>query len=149
MDGEASETVVRVTPSARRAEEWATVLAASGIRHRLALTDSGWAIVVADGDSRRASAALAAYDEENRPEIRVPASPIGWDSIAVGSAVAVLLLGFYAFTGSACSRHLLVRARQRVGRAHPARRGLADRHRRSRSTPTWRTCSATRSRASS
>jgi membrane associated rhomboid family serine protease len=99
MDGEPSETAVRVTPSARRAEEWATVLAASGIRHRLELTDSGWAVVVADGDSRRASAALAAYDEENRPEPRVPVSPMGRDSIALGIAVAVLLLGFYAFTG--------------------------------------------------
>jgi membrane associated rhomboid family serine protease len=92
------ETAVRVTPSARRAEEWATVLAASGIRHRLAPTAAGWAVVVGGGDGERASAALEAYDEENQPEIHVAAA-IGRDSIALGVAVAVLLLGFFAVTG--------------------------------------------------
>jgi len=38
------DTVVCVTPSARRAEEWATVLAASGIRHRLEVAETGWAV---------------------------------------------------------------------------------------------------------
>ncbi len=93
------ETAVRITPSARRAEEWATVLAASGIHHRLALTATGWAVVVASDDSARASAALEAYDEENRHEVRVVAPPVGRDSIGLGVAVASLLLGFFALTG--------------------------------------------------
>ena len=40
------------------AEEWATVLAASGIPHRFALTATGWAVLVAGDDGARASVAL-------------------------------------------------------------------------------------------
>src|SRR5439155_99969 len=54
------ETAVRVTPSARRAEEWATVLAASGIHHRVAPTATGWAVVVAGDDGAKASTAVGA-----------------------------------------------------------------------------------------
>ena len=93
------ETAVRVTPSARRAEEWATVLAASGIRHRFALTATGWAVLVASDDGARASVALAAYDAENPHEARVMAPAIGWDSTGLGIATAALLLGFFALTG--------------------------------------------------
>ena len=99
MDGASPETAVRVTPSARRAEEWATVLAASGIRHRLALTATGWAVLVASDDGARASVALATYDAENPHELRVAAPAVGRDSIGLGIAVAALLLGFFALTG--------------------------------------------------
>ena len=93
------ETTVRVTPSARRAEEWATVLAASGIRHRFALTATGWAVLVASDDGARASVALAAYDAENPHETRVVAPAVSRDSIGLGIAMAALLLGFFALTG--------------------------------------------------
>jgi rhomboid protease GluP len=97
MGEEPPETAVRITPYARRAEEWATVLAASGIRHRLAPISGGWA--VAGDDGARASATLRAYDEENRPDVKVADSTIGRDAIGLGVAVAVLLLGFFAITG--------------------------------------------------
>jgi rhomboid protease GluP len=93
------ETAVRITPSAHRATEWATVLAASRIRHRLVLTATGWAVVVASDDTAKATAALAAYDRENRQEEHAVAPPVGRDSIALGVAVAALLLGFFAVTG--------------------------------------------------
>jgi len=96
---EPRETAVRVAPSARRAEEWATVLAASGIRHRVAPTATGWAVVVASDDGAQASTALAAYDEENPHEVGVAAPAVGRDSIGLGVAVAALLLGFFALTG--------------------------------------------------
>lgn len=99
IDVEPLETAVRVTPSVRRAEEWATVLAASGIHHRLALTPTGWAVVVGSDDGARASAVLGAYDEENRHEVRVVAPAVGRGSIGLGIAVAALLLGFFALTG--------------------------------------------------
>src|SRR5262245_53648025 len=70
IDIEPLETVVRATPRMPLAEEWATVMAASGIGHRLALTTDGWAVVVARDDGARATAVLAAYDEENRPRVR-------------------------------------------------------------------------------
>ena len=99
MEEEPRETAVRVTPSARRAEEWATVLAASGIRHRLAPTGSGWAVVVDGHDGERAGAVLQDYDEESQPEIQVVDSAIGGEAIGLGVAVAVLLLAFFALTG--------------------------------------------------
>jgi rhomboid protease GluP len=99
MDEPPSEIAVRVTPHARRAEEWATVLAATGIRHRLAPTGSGWAVVVAGSDGERAGATLQAYDDENQPEPRVPVPAVGTDSIALGVAVGVGLLGFFLLTG--------------------------------------------------
>jgi rhomboid protease GluP len=98
MDEEPRETAVRVTPSARRAEEWGTVLAASGIRHHLAPAGSGWAVVVASHDGERASAALETYDEENAPEGAIADGAIGAGAGMVGVAVAALLLGFFALT---------------------------------------------------
>ena len=91
------ETAVRVTPSARRAEEWATVLAASGIGHRLVPT--GWAVVVAGDDAVSAGAALAAWEEENGPDVRAAAPAVGREAIGLGVAVAALLLGFFVLTG--------------------------------------------------
>jgi len=104
IDAEPFESTVRVSPSARRAEEWATVLAATGIRYRLERTELGWALVVAGRDSARAGAALAAYDEENRTDVRAPDTAIGRHAIAVGVLVAVLLVGFFAVTGSRAGR---------------------------------------------
>jgi len=99
-DIEPLETVVRSTPSMRLAEEWATVVAASGIRHRLALTSNGWAVVVARDDGARATAALTAYDQENRPKARAAEAPPDRSFIELGVAVALVLLGFFALTGS-------------------------------------------------
>jgi rhomboid protease GluP len=100
MDEEPRETAVRVTPSARRAEEWATVLAASGIRHRLAPAGSGWAVVVASQDGERASATLETYDAENAPEATIADAAIGAGAGMVGVAVAALLVGFFVVTGA-------------------------------------------------
>jgi rhomboid protease GluP len=99
MGEEPREIAVRITPSARRAEEWATVLAASGVRHRLVPIASGWALVVAGDDGGRASAALAAYDDENRLEVGVAVPAISNDAIGLGIVLAVLLVGFFALTG--------------------------------------------------
>lgn len=75
------------------------VLASSRIRHRLVPTDTGWALVVALDDGARASAALRAYERENEPPVRVAAPPMGRADIALGLAVAALLLAFFALTG--------------------------------------------------
>jgi rhomboid protease GluP len=93
------DTAIRVTPSARQAQEWATVLAAAGIRHRLDIAATGWALVVAGHDGTRASRALTAYDEEERPEPSVTAPALGHAAIGLGVVVALLLLGFFALTG--------------------------------------------------
>lgn len=99
MGEEPFEVAVRVTPSVQQANEWATVLAATGFRHRLAATPSGWAVVVGEGDRARASAVLDAYDDENRHEVAPGAPAVAPEAMWLGVTVAALLLGFFAVTG--------------------------------------------------
>src|SRR5215472_9923091 len=93
------DTVVRVTPSPRLAQEWATVLAAASIRHRVETASGGWALIVAGHDGARAGGALDAYDEEERPQPSVAPAPPDRSAIGLGVAVAFLLLGFFLVTG--------------------------------------------------
>ncbi len=99
IDGDPLDTAVRVAPSARSAEEWAMVLAASGIPHAVVPIETGWAVVVAGVAVAQASAALAAYDAENRPEARPAAPGVSRAALGLGLASAALLLGFFALTG--------------------------------------------------
>jgi hypothetical protein len=46
------ETSVCVIATATQVQEYAVVLAASGIGHRLESTDAGWALIVAPGGRR-------------------------------------------------------------------------------------------------
>ena len=48
-------TAVRVTPERHRADEWAVVLAAGSIPHRLRARLDGWALVVDARDAEAAS----------------------------------------------------------------------------------------------
>lgn len=100
-------TAVRVTPDRRRADEWATVLAAAGIPHRVRGRLDGWALVVAARDAERAAETLEAYDRENAPgaaegHLEVPAPVPGAGGVGVG--VALLLLAFFAITGPRAAR---------------------------------------------
>jgi membrane associated rhomboid family serine protease len=94
------ETSVCVAASARQAEEYAVVLAASGIGHRSEATDAGWALIVAAGDTVRASHALAAYDQENHDAAPVDASLPAYGETWIGALIGALLIGFFAVTGS-------------------------------------------------
>ena len=94
-------TAVRVTPSRRRADEWAVVLAAADIPHWLRQRLDGWALIVPPDDVPTALRTLAAYDEENSRE-----GGSGGDEVTpsrpmttAGVVVALLLLGFFAITG--------------------------------------------------
>jgi membrane associated rhomboid family serine protease len=104
MDGPG--TAVRVTPSRRRADEWAVVLAAADIPHWLRQRLDGWALLVPPDDAATALATLAAYDQENSAEgvgggdEVVPSRPL---TIA-GAVVALLLIGFFATTGPRVGR---------------------------------------------
>jgi membrane associated rhomboid family serine protease len=93
-------TAVRVTPHRRRADEWAVVLAAAGIPHWLRQRLDGWALIVPPDDAASALEALAAYDQENAGELAAgaPAPPRPWT--ITGAVVALLLVGFFAITGS-------------------------------------------------
>jgi membrane associated rhomboid family serine protease len=93
---------VRVTLERARADEWAVVLAATGIPHRLRHRPDGWALIVAPPDAPAALAALDAYDRETQDEsaeaVTEVVTPAG-GAPALGAAVALLLIGFFAVTG--------------------------------------------------
>src|SRR5260370_7439175 len=59
---------VRVTPERGRADEWAVVLAATGIPHRLRRRPDGWALIVAPLDAPAALDALDGHDREQQAE---------------------------------------------------------------------------------
>src|SRR5262245_57206933 len=95
-------TAVRVTPDRRRVDEWATVLAAGGIPHRLRGRLDGWALIVAARDADAARETLDAYDWENRPET-TNAHSVSAEAVrgaaGLGIAVGLVLIGFFAVTG--------------------------------------------------
>lgn len=93
------EAAVCVTPSAKRAEECAVVLASNGIAHRLEATGAGWMLMVAAGDAGRASSALVEYDRENRDEAPSDPAPPPYGTTWIGGLIAALLVGFFAVTG--------------------------------------------------
>jgi rhomboid protease GluP len=100
-------TAVRVSPERRQADEWATVLAARGISHRLRGRLDGWALIVDARDVDAARETLDAYDRENcvdatraRSVAVVPDRAAAW----VGVAVGLLLIAFFAVTGPRANR---------------------------------------------
>lgn len=91
-----------MTPERWRADEWAVVLAATGIPHRLRHRPDGWALIVAPLDAHAALAALDGYDREKQDEsadtVADVATPVR-SATALGAAVALLLIGFFTVTG--------------------------------------------------
>jgi rhomboid protease GluP len=100
-------TAVRVTRERHRADEWAVVLAAASIPHRLRLRLEGWALIVAAHDAEAAREALDAYDRENAADTvdvgSVVVAPVR-GAVLVGVAVGLLLIGFFAVSGTRASR---------------------------------------------
>src|SRR2546428_10806618 len=99
-------TAARVTPEGREADEWAEGLAAGDIPNRLHAGLDGWALIVAARDAEAARETLDAYDRENIANT----SDVGADAVApvrgaaaVGVAIGLLLIGFFAVTGTRAS----------------------------------------------
>jgi membrane associated rhomboid family serine protease len=83
-------------------DEWALVLAATGIVFRVEPDGSGWRLVVARGDDEAARAALEAYDRESHMEDHaVPAASSPYQETMLGIVVAVLLAACYRVSGPA------------------------------------------------
>ena len=102
-------TAVRVTPERHQADEWAVVLAAGNIPHRLSPRLDGWALIVAARHAEAAREALDAYERENIAD----AVDTDADAVApvrgaavVGLAIGLLLIGFFAVTGTRASRSI-------------------------------------------
>lgn len=95
------QTAIRTTRKAAEAEEWALVLAAGGIPHRVARHGAGWTLLVPAAQAAQAQAALDTYDEERRhePEAVAPESASPGLAWTTGIATGALLLALFAVTG--------------------------------------------------
>jgi len=95
------DTAIRTTTSPRQAHEWALVLSATGIPHRVQPGMAGWTVLVFAADAARAQGALDAYDEESRPDpgLAAPDSGSRLTAWTVGVVTGALLLGFFAVAG--------------------------------------------------
>jgi len=94
------ERTLRAARERRAVEEWALVLSAAGIAHRVARGAGEWRLLVAARDADRSGAALDAYDAERRNAAAGEEAPEYGPTYA-GLLVAVLLVGFYGVTGPA------------------------------------------------
>lgn len=83
--------VLRTTASPTQAGDWALVLLAASIAHRVDERDGHFALVVDAADAGAATAALAGFDEEGAPEQQPPAPDQGWSPLGVLCAI-----GFFA-----------------------------------------------------
>ena len=101
-----SGTAVRVTPSRPRADEWAVVLAAADIPYWLRRRLEGWTLIVPPLEAVAALETLEAYDRENAGEAGDGGDEVAPSrgATAVGIAVALLLIGFFAITGPRAGR---------------------------------------------
>lgn len=95
------ETVIRTAGTPSQAEEWALVLAAAGIPHRLEPAPAGWTLLVPTAEAARAHAALDAYDQEARSDAAAASHEPAWRVISwtIGVAVGAFLLAFFLITG--------------------------------------------------
>ena len=94
------ETVIRSSGRTGQAEEWALVLAAAGIAHRVAPWGDRWALIVLDDDVARACDALEDFDAEEAvraPITAAPERPVPW---FLGVLAGALLLAGFVLVGS-------------------------------------------------
>src|SRR3989442_11654751 len=94
------EHTLRAAPGRRAVEEWALVLSAAGIAHRVARGAGEWRLLVAARDADRSGAALDAYDAERQSAPAGEEAPEYGPTYA-GFLAAVLLVAFYGVTGPA------------------------------------------------
>jgi rhomboid protease GluP len=94
----ASAKLLRTTPSPTKMGDWALVLTAAGVAHRVEERVADFALLVAPEDEARAAAALAGFDEEGGPE-SLPAVPDHGPS-ALGVLVSIALGAMFLVAGT-------------------------------------------------
>ena len=92
------ERVLRETRSPTEAGDWALVLTAAGIPHRVDEGGGRFAIVVHADDEARAAEALDGFDDEGAPEV-VPAAPDRGRS-PLGLLAAIAFSAMFLVTGT-------------------------------------------------
>ena len=95
------DTAIRNAASLGQAQEWALVLAAAGIPHRLLVGTAGVLVIVPDEEASRAEKALDDYDRETNVPAPAPVvEPTSHGgSWAIGLGAATCLLAFFALIG--------------------------------------------------
>ena len=96
------ETPIRRADGTRQADEWALVLAAAGIPHRLAPHDDGVWLIVPGDEAARAEAALDEYEREllaGHADAAALESTSVRGSWVLGASVALALVAFFALIG--------------------------------------------------
>ncbi len=91
-----SQIPLRVTVDHNLAEEWELVLLAQGLSPSLRRTSDGIVLSVPETELDRALASLSAYERENPPKVTERLRPMESGSLLAGTAVAGLLLIFFA-----------------------------------------------------
>jgi len=81
--------VLRTTASPTQAGDWALVLEAAAIRHRVDERDGHFALVIDEADVGAATQALAGFDEEGAPEQQPPAPDAGWSPLGILCAIGL------------------------------------------------------------
>jgi rhomboid protease GluP len=89
--------VLRTSASPTQAGDWALVLLAASIAHRVDERDGQFVLVVDAADVDAATQALAGFDEEGEPEQQPPAPDQGFSPVgvlcAIGLSVMLLVTG--------------------------------------------------------
>jgi hypothetical protein len=95
------ETAIRATRRASEANEWALVLTALRIPHRVEMDGDEWIVLVPDAAVRRGRAALRAHDEEGQraPDQAAAEAASGRTAWITGLAAGAVLFGFFFVTG--------------------------------------------------
>jgi len=94
--------LLRLSSDFRRAMDLSVVLDQEGIPHEVRrIEDARWALQIDDEDAARAEAAIAAFEQENPPEVRRPAGVVHpmTGALASGVAFALALVAIYIRTG--------------------------------------------------
>ena len=107
--------VLRTTASSTQAGDWALVLAAAAIEHRVDEHDGHFALVIDAADAAAATEALAGFDDEGAPEQQPPAPDLGWSPL--GLMCAIGLAAMFLVTGTRDAGSLWFAAGVRVGRS--------------------------------
>jgi rhomboid protease GluP len=84
--------VLRTTGSPTQAGDWALVLAAASIEHRLDERDGQFALIIHAADAAAAEQALAGFDDEGAPEQQPPAPDLGWSPLGLICAIGFLAM---------------------------------------------------------
>ncbi len=90
--------VLRTTASPTQANDWALVLAAASIEHRVDEHDGHFALVIHAADAAAATDALVGFDAEGAPEQQPAAPDHGWSPLGLMCAIGLSAMFLVAGT---------------------------------------------------